>query len=338
MRIKEISIYPNSTGWAVSETHKYMATILDKLGIKVKFRKFDITTKYRYLHERYQLNISRQLMLPVTPWQKYYLDYFHGGIYGEKEYEENIISIEKSQKRIKGIRVIADTYSKILIDRNIDPKLIHKIPLSVDTKVYFPMGELKKINLRRRFNIPLESHLIGSFQKDGSGWGEGLNPKLIKGPDIFIKTISILKKDIKNLLVILTGPSRGYIKEKLKEINVKYKHFEADDISFRAKIYNLLDGYLITSREEGGPNSFLEAMACGIPVCTTKVGHTTDIGEDGKDSFLVDSFEPKKIAEYYLKIFEIKNTQFLIKNIRKKALLYSNGNDLKKWEKFFSEK
>ena len=337
MRIKEISIYPNSTGWAVSETHKYMATILDKLGIKVKFRKFDITTKYRYLHERYQLNISRQFLLPVTRWQKYYLDYNHGGIYGEEEFEKNIYSIYKSQKRIKGIRVLAEIYRKILIEKNIDPKLIYKIPLSVDTNSYHPMAELKKINLRREFNIPLQSHLIGSFQKDGSGWGEGLNPKLIKGPDLFVKTIKLLKKDINNLLVILTGPSRGYIKEKLKEINVDYKHFEADDIFLRAKLYNLLDAYLITSREEGGPKSFLEAMACGIPVVTTKVGHTIDIGEDGKDSFLVDSFEPEKIAENYLRIFGAKKNKSLINNIRKKALFYSSGNDLKLWGNFFKE-
>ena len=54
MRIREISIYPNSKGWAISETHKYMATMLEKLNIKVKFKRFDITSKYRYLHERYQ--------------------------------------------------------------------------------------------------------------------------------------------------------------------------------------------------------------------------------------------------------------------------------------------
>jgi len=314
-----------------------MVQILTKLGIKVKFRKFDIKSKYRYLHERYQLNISRQFILPVTPWQKYYLDYFHGGIYGEKEFESNLFSIYKSQKRIQGIRVIAETYRQLLIERNIDPKLIHKIPLSVDTKNYYPLEDLEKINLRREFNIPINSHLIGSFQKDGSGWGEGLDPKLIKGPDIFVKTISLLKKDIKNLLVILTGPSRGYIKEKLREINVNYRHFQADDISLRAKLYNLLDGYLITSREEGGPNSFLEAMACGIPVVTTKVGHTIDIGEDGKDSFLVDSFEPKKISEYYLRIFDIKNDEIFTKDIRKKALLYSNGNNLKIWKNFFNK-
>ena len=81
MRIKELSIYPNTSGWAISETHAYMISILKKLGVKVKSKKFDITTKYRYLNMRYQMNISRQFLLPVTPWQKYYFDYFHGGIY-----------------------------------------------------------------------------------------------------------------------------------------------------------------------------------------------------------------------------------------------------------------
>ena len=148
MKIKKLSIYQNSSGWAISETHNYMISILLKLGIEVKIKKFDITTKYRYLNMRYQLNKSRQFMLPVTPWQKYYLDYFHGGIYGEQEYIKNIRSIYETQNKIKGIRVIAEIYEKLLIKNGIDPNLIFKIPLSVNTDVYFENYESEKIKIK----------------------------------------------------------------------------------------------------------------------------------------------------------------------------------------------
>ena len=51
---------------------------------------------------------------------------------------------------------------------------------------------IKKI--KHNLGIPEDYLVIGSFQKDGEGWGEGLKPKLIKGPDIFIETIKLIKQ------------------------------------------------------------------------------------------------------------------------------------------------
>ena len=40
---------------------------------------------------------------------------------------------------------------------------------------------------------------------------KGLEPKLIKGPDIFVETVSLLSKDF-DLVVFLTGPARGILR------------------------------------------------------------------------------------------------------------------------------
>ena len=53
----------------------------------------------------------------------------------------------------------------------------------------------------------------GSFQKDGDGWGRGNNPKLIKGPDIFIKTVQILKDKIPELLFYCQGHQGDMLKK-----------------------------------------------------------------------------------------------------------------------------
>ncbi len=39
---------------------------------------------------------------------------------------------------------------------------------------------------REAFDIPESAFVVGSFQKDGVGWGDGLEPKLIKGPDVLL--------------------------------------------------------------------------------------------------------------------------------------------------------
>ena len=92
--------------------------------------------------------------------------------------------------------------------------------------------------------------MIGNFQKDGDGWF-GNNPKLIKGPDIFLKVIKILKDKIPNLYIFLTGPSRGYTKIGLRKMGVPFYHRYFRSYEDIIKSYKSLDTYLFCSREEG---------------------------------------------------------------------------------------
>ena len=61
------------------------------------------------------------------------------------------------------------------------------MPICIDDN-YFK-NILNKTDLRKKFNIPQSAFVIGSFQKDGNGWGEGNEMKLIKGPDILINVL-----------------------------------------------------------------------------------------------------------------------------------------------------
>ena len=45
----------------------------------------------------------------------------------------------------------------------------------------------------------------------GVGWGDGLEPKLIKGPDVLLQTVALLRQRIPELFVLLSGPARGYV-------------------------------------------------------------------------------------------------------------------------------
>lgn len=172
-----------------------------------------------------------------------------------------------------------------LIQLGIDPARIVCIPIPVDRGIFYPFQEALRKELKIRLGLPTDRWIIGSFQKDGVGWDEGLEPKWIKGPDVLCDVIIRLNADFP-LHVLLTGPARGYVKKRLTEAGVRYSHFKPMDYSEMVNYYNVLDLYLIASRVEGGPKALLESMACGVPVVSTKMGMARDIVEHGKNGLL----------------------------------------------------
>ncbi len=55
-----------------------------------------------------------------------------------------------------------------------------------------------------------------------------------------------------------------------------------------AETLNRAKMFLCTSLSEGGPRVALEAMACGLPLITTRVGKTTEVVENGVNGFFTD--------------------------------------------------
>jgi glycosyltransferase involved in cell wall biosynthesis len=192
-----------------------------------------------------------------------------------------------------------------MVSFGFDENKLSLVPIAVDLKVFRPRTEEFKREIRDRLGFKHNQIVIGSFQKDGIGWQSGDIPKLIKGPDIFLDVVSELRKNIE-VTVLLTGPSRGYVKSGLQEAGISFQHLEIKDYKSISDYYQALDIYLITSREEGGPKGLLESMASGIPVVSTPVGMAVDLIEDMENGGLVDNFNPKAIS---MKVLEIINSQ-----------------------------
>lgn len=112
---------------------------------------------------------------------------------------------------------------------------------------------------------------MGSFQRDTES-KDLSSPKLVKGPDIFIKIVKNLYKKNKNLKVVLTGKRRQYVMSELKKNNIPFKYFEMTNFEMLNELYNVLDLYLVTSRIEGGPQALVECGQTKTPILSTKVG------------------------------------------------------------------
>ena len=152
-------------------------------------------------------------------------------------------------------------------------KPIITIPFWHNEHVWKPVDNIKI--LRDKYNFKTTDFLIGSFQRDTEGNsisnGKYL-PKTEKGPDIFVKAVTLLLKKNTNIKVVLTGYRRQYIMSELKKLNIEYYYFEMCDFKDLNELYNCLDLYIVGSRIEGGPRAINECSLLKIPLISTDVG------------------------------------------------------------------
>lgn len=229
--------------------------------------------------------------------------------------------IKQAQNDLVKIHTSCTLTKEILVHEGVDPQKIVVIPLGVDLQLFTPVDDEKRRSIRDELQIPKDVFVIGSFQKDGIGWGDGNEPKLIKGPDVFVETVSRLKH--LNPFVLLTGPARGYVKQELEKYGIQFKHVYLKHPHDLPMMYHALDLYLITSRIEGGPKALLESWASGIPVVSTKVGMVPDIAVHNQTILMAKSEQIENLVTLSEQLLINRSLcQTISKNARKKVQQY----------------
>jgi len=190
-----------------------------------------------------------------------------------------------------------------LIEWGFPSDKVIRIPLGIDLARFEPATDEQRKQQRRKLGIAEDVVCVGSLQKDGVGWKDGLEPKLVKGPDVLLRVIERLKDHYK-VHVLLTAPARGYVKRGLESLGVPYSHLVVSDYRDIAEVYHCLDVCLVASREEGGPMAVLESLASGVPLVSTRMGLAADIIEHGDNGLLADSEDSDALAQNVADLIE----------------------------------
>lgn len=157
-------------------------------------------------------------------------------------------------------------------------KPIHIIPFWNDNNKWFSNKGISSAlseKIREKYDIPQGVFTIGSFQRDTEGAGIQCGiyePKLEKGPDLFIEAVLKFTEVHEEILVILGGKRRQYIIQELEKYHIKYRYFEMCNQSILNDLYNCLDLYIVASRVEGGPRAINECSLNRTPIISTDVG------------------------------------------------------------------
>jgi glycosyltransferase involved in cell wall biosynthesis len=289
-------------GWSVDEDARHVAAAAGRLG-------------YKIAPPGWAAFASRQAVFhashfeALTPrWtassHRLALAYMHGrpGTPGAPEFDAAFAALCENADRFACVQVTHAEMHDLVLSAGVDSERVHRIPLGIDLE-HFPLGSTNaRASARARLGLPETAFVVGSFQKDGVGWKDGFEPKLIKGPDLLLETLERVRDEIAEVYVLLTGPSRGYVRRGLEDLGIPYLHTTARSRAELARAYHALDVYLVTSRQEGGPKAVLESLATGIPLVTTRVGQAPDVVEDGRTGILVDVSDVDALAAGVLRV------------------------------------
>lgn len=226
--------------------------------------------------------------------------------------DKRLSIISDLNKKIDILHVLCSITRDILIENGLDKAKVVMIPQSIDLDIFYKYSAEEKATIKDKLGLPKNKIIIGSFQKDGNGWGEGMIPKYVKGPDVFCDVVEKLNKK-HNIHVLLTGPSRGYVKNRLDKAGISFTHSYFEELSEIVDYYNALDLYIIASRVEGGPKSILESMACGVPVVSTRVGMAVDVITNEENGLLADIEDVDQLTAHSDRL--IRDTQLMQKLI-----------------------
>lgn len=330
----KLYIVGDNADWAIDEEVKALNKLGEVLGYKTKVIKKMWWNSPQIVHYASQFSLLDEKIYKSS--NRISIDYFHGKPKDGDSYRKCFEMISKYKDRIFRIRVSHKSMKEALVVTGIDSNKVVVIPIGQEVDLFPIQTEESKKRSREDLGIDLNATVVGSFQKDGVGWGDGNEPKFIKGPDIFLKVIEKLKADVPNLFVLLSGPSRGFVKTGLDKIGVPYKHVYLDEYRGISGLYDALDLYLITSREEGGPKTCLESMSKGIPLVTTEVGQCQDLVVSGQNAMMTNVENVQELFEFSKTVL---SNDALKKSLVANALHTANENSYTSqtnhWRKYF---
>jgi glycosyltransferase involved in cell wall biosynthesis len=284
--------------WSIDHDLRELATLAARLGVEVADRRLLYASRDQAVFYGSQFTLLRE------PWRasphRLATAYFHGrpGTPGYPEFDECFRLLSAHHEELARLQVSHSELHELVLSSGIDSAKVARIPIGVNLAYFEPQTDASRAAARLALDLPRDAFVVGSFHKDGVGFGEGLEPKSIKGPDVLLESLRLLRERVPELHVLLAGPARGYVRLGLERLGIPYRHRFVERYEEIGGLYAALDAYVVPSRQEGGPKAMLEAMASGVPVVTTRVGQAMDLVRHGENAWLVEPEDSGGLAHW----------------------------------------
>jgi glycosyltransferase involved in cell wall biosynthesis len=212
-------------------------------------------------------------------------------------YEADLVryALRRPQLRLalRRVRVIAvsDFLGRLACDLGARPERVRVVPNGVDASRFHPRDRRAA---RVQLGLPADRTIllsVGAFV-DGKGHERVLNalPQIIaQRPDLLWVAVGNHGGRDSRLDAIRRRVRAQGLGERVR-LEVTRPHEEMPSWMAAA------DLFCLATRREGWCNAIAEALACGVPVVTTRVGGNPEVVRDGEDGFLIPYFDAAAFA------------------------------------------
>lgn len=178
-----------------------------------------------------------------------------------------------------GFIAVADHHGTHLAKHERFPEhRVHIIRNGIDCGRFVPSPQAQ-MKLRRELQLPADARLVGIVA--------ALRPE--KNHAMFVDVAAaVCADDPKTHFVIVgDGPQRPSIEQQVELHGVADRVHLLGTRHDTPEIVAALDVFLLCSHNEASPVSILEALSCGVPVISTRVGSVAETVRDGETGYLV---------------------------------------------------
>ena len=119
-------------------------------------------------------------------------------------------------------------------------------------------------------------------------------------------------------MIVGDGPERTNIENTIAALNLGQKVSLLGTRSDTPSLLAAMDVFALTSHNEASPVSILEALSCGVPVVSTRVGSVAESVHDQWNGFTVEPGDVNAIAE---------RIQYLVMNKETAETMGNNGRE-----------
>lgn len=223
-------------------------------------------------------------MLTATP----VISTFHGFVDATgagKTARGKFTIINKGSRKITFVSKQLKQY--FIENHNISEPKAEVIYNGIDTDKFTP-GENNRIR-----------ELLG-FEEDDIIVGAVGNIRKAKGYDLLLLAAAEIKKQRQDIKFVIAGQGGGKLYQELialqDKLELKNTVFFLGFSEDTTKILHGINIFLLCSISEGFSLSLIEAMACGLPVISTKCGGPEEIICSDQDGLLLNDSSPKSVA------------------------------------------
>lgn len=190
-------------------------------------------------------------------------------------------------RRAARVVSVSDSLRRLALEMGVEPARAITVPNGVDSEKFFPMP---RAEARQALGLPDNAPVLVSV----GGLVEG------KGFHRVIECLPALKADFPGLRYLIAGGAtpvgdwRPRLERQVRELGL------GDTVTFLGPVaperlrvpLSAADAFVLATAREGWANVFLEAMACGLPVVTTRVGGNPEVVSDPRLGTLVPFGDP----------------------------------------------